>query len=271
MLHGEELAGAAEAGLDFIGNEQNAMLVAKLAQLHHQFLRCDVEAAFALHGLDDDGCHALRLDVRLEQPLDGMHRIIDGDALVGHGERHVPHARRHGAELCLVGNDLAGERHAEQRAAMEATVKGDDVGAAGIGAGELDSVLDGFGAGGDEGRLLLARDRGDRIEFLADLDEGRVGHHHGAGVGEGLELLIDPLHHQRVAMAGVDDRDAAAEVDIAVAFDIPDLGVLGLRGDHRGACADAARHGLGAALHPLLVHAWGCDRCVHDALLGIRL
>jgi hypothetical protein len=154
MLHGEELAGAAEAGLDFIGDEQDAVLVAERAQLHHQFLRRDVEAAFALHGLDDDGGHALRLHVTLEQQLDAVDRVFHRDALVGDGEGHMPDAGRHGAELGLVGHDLAGERHAQQRAAMEAAVEGDDIRAAGIGAGKLDGVLDGFGTRGDEAAFL---------------------------------------------------------------------------------------------------------------------
>ena len=103
------------------------MLVADGAQGAHQFRRGRHETTLADDRLDDDGGHALRLDVRLEQPLDGMHRVIDGHALVRHGEGHVPHARRHGAELGLVGNHLAGQRHAKQRAAMEAAVEGDDV------------------------------------------------------------------------------------------------------------------------------------------------
>ena len=268
MFHGEELAGAAEARLDFVGDQQDAVVVAELAQAHHEFLRRDVEAAFALHRLDDDGGDARGLHIGLEQPLDGMHRVLHRDALVRDREGHMPDARRHGAELGLVGKHLAGERHAQQGAAMEAAVEGDDIGAAGIGAGELDGVLDRLGTGGDQRRLLLARDGRDGVQLLADFDEGRVGHDHGAGVGEGFQLLIDALHHQRVAVAGVDHGDAAAKVDVAVALDVPDLGVLGARRHDGGAHADAAGHGLGAPFHPLLVHAWGCDRCVHDVLLA---
>ncbi len=84
MFHGEELAGASEARLDLVRDQQDAMFVAELAQPHHEFLRRDVEAAFALHRLDDDGGNARRLYIGLEQPLDGMHRVLHRHALVRH-------------------------------------------------------------------------------------------------------------------------------------------------------------------------------------------
>jgi hypothetical protein len=59
------------------------------------------------------------------------------------------------AEALLVGLDLAGQRHAHEGPAVEAAAKGDDGIAAGGDAGDLDRVLAGLGAGGDEDRLLL--------------------------------------------------------------------------------------------------------------------
>ena len=197
MLHGEPLAGAPEARLDFIGDEDDAVLVAEFAQAHHEFLGRHIEAALALHRLDDDGGDARRLDIGLEQPFDGVHGIVDADALVLDRERHMPDAAGERTELRLVGHDLAGQRHGQKRAAVKAAVEGDDVGAAGIGARDLDGVLDRLGAGRHEQALLLARDRRDRVELFGQFDEGRIGHHHEAGVGEGVELLLDALHHQR--------------------------------------------------------------------------
>ena len=168
------------------------------------------------------------------------------------GERHVPDAAGERAELHLVGNDLAGQRHGEQRAAVEAAVEGDDVAAAGMGAGDLDGVLDGLGAGRHEEGLLLARDGRQRVELLGELDEGLVGHHHEAGVGEAVELLLDAPHDRGMAMAGVEDGDAAGEIDEAAAFDVPDLGVLRRLGEDRRRHADAAGDGLRPALEKLL-------------------
>jgi hypothetical protein len=62
-------------------------------------------------------------------------------------------------------------------------------------------------------------------------------------VGEPLELRLHRRHHPRVSMAGVQNRNPASEIDIALAFDIPDFGVLGTGGvDGRG-MPDPARHG----------------------------
>src|SRR5690606_28191456 len=67
VLHGEHLAGAAEPRLDFIGNQQDAVFVAQRAQSLHELGRADVEAAFSLHGFDDDGGDPARVDISVEQ------------------------------------------------------------------------------------------------------------------------------------------------------------------------------------------------------------
>ena len=71
VLHGEQLAGAGKAGLHFVGNQQDAVFVADLAQAFKQGGGHGVEAAFALHRLQDDGSHALGGHIGLEQHVDG--------------------------------------------------------------------------------------------------------------------------------------------------------------------------------------------------------
>ncbi len=66
-MHRKQLAGARKTGLHLIGNQQDAMLVAQLAQGTNEFRRRRVEAAFTLHGFKNDCCHPLRIDIRLEQ------------------------------------------------------------------------------------------------------------------------------------------------------------------------------------------------------------
>jgi hypothetical protein len=70
LFHGKPGAGAARTGLHFIGDQQDAVLVAQGAQVLQQGRGRHVEAAFALHRLDDDGRHAAGFDVVLEQGFD---------------------------------------------------------------------------------------------------------------------------------------------------------------------------------------------------------
>ena len=49
--------------------------------------------------------------------------------------------------------------------------------------------------------------------------------------------------HLGMAVAGVEHGDAAGEVDVAVAVDVPELGTFGALGKDRIGGADAARNG----------------------------
>ena len=69
MLDGEELARARRAGLDFIGDQHNTVLVAKLAQAFQEFRRRDVKTALPLHRFDDDRRHPLGFHIDFEQSL----------------------------------------------------------------------------------------------------------------------------------------------------------------------------------------------------------
>jgi hypothetical protein len=145
----------AKAGLHLVGDHHDAMLVAKRPDRLHQIGRRGVEAAFALHRFEDDRGDAGGVEVGLEQLFDPLHRVGGGNAVRVHREGHVEDIRHHRAEALLVGLDLAGQRHAHEGPAMEAAAKGDDGVAARGDAGDLDRVLAGLGAGGDEDRLLL--------------------------------------------------------------------------------------------------------------------
>ena len=57
VLHGKQPPGAGNAGLDFVGDEQDSVLVAQPAQAREEGGGCRQVAAFALHRLDHDGRH----------------------------------------------------------------------------------------------------------------------------------------------------------------------------------------------------------------------
>ena len=69
LLDGKPGAGAAGAGLNFVGNQQNAVLVAQGAQALQKLGGGHIEAAFALHRFHDDGGHAAGFDVVLENAI----------------------------------------------------------------------------------------------------------------------------------------------------------------------------------------------------------
>ena len=105
--------------------------------------------------------------------------------------------------------------------------------AAGVGARELDRVLDRLGARVEEGGLRRAVEGGQREQALGELGVDLVGDDSEVGVGEALELLLRRLDHLRMGVADVQAADAAREVDERVAVDVGDRGAARLRGHDR--------------------------------------
>ena len=218
VLHGEHLARAAEAGLHFVGDHDDPVRVADLAETLDELLRGDDEAALALHGLEHDRRHLLGCHARLERPVQ-LVEVVEGDAVDLRGER---------PQAGLVGVRLRGEAEREQRAPVEAAVEGDHRRPARIGARELDGVLDGLGARVEEGCLEVAPDGNELEETLGERDVVLVGNDREVGVGEALDLLLRCLDHPRVRVADVEAADAAREVDEGVPVHVRDRGALRL-------------------------------------------
>ena len=190
VLEREQLAGAGEAGLDLVGDEDDAVLVAERAQRVQEIGRRDVEAAFALHRLDDDAGDRRRVGLILEDRLEGLQALGRRGAVIEVREGDVVDVGREGTEALLVGHGLAGQRHAHVRAAVEAAGERDDAGTAGEAARDLDGVLDRFGAGGGQHRLGGPGDGCDGVQPLGERDVVLVRRHLKADVAEALELLL---------------------------------------------------------------------------------
>ena len=123
---------------------------------------------------------------------------------------------------------------------MEGVLEDDDGGAAGRGAGDLDGVLDSFGAGVHEQALLLgAAARRELGEPAADLDVRLVRPDHEALVQVAVDLLVDRRDHRLEAVARVLARDAAREVEEGAAVGVGDARALRARDDEPRGC-DAA-------------------------------
>ena len=136
VLEAVEPAGAPDAGLDLVGDEDGVVLLAELAQGRGRAGVEGHDAALALHGLEEHAGDLLR----------GEHALQGGGVVEG----HVHDLGRQGVEALLVVL-LAGELHGPRGAAVERVLEGDDDGArhalgVGVAAHELQGPLVGLGA-----------------------------------------------------------------------------------------------------------------------------
>src|ERR1700693_2934368 len=131
MLDGEHLARAAEAGLDLIGYKKNAVAIAEIAQRAHELERRDVEAALALHRLNDDRGDARRLDLGAEDLFDTRETLLDRHAAILIGKCRVENVGRKRTKADFVWIDFAGERQRHHRAPVKSSGERNDRGTAG--------------------------------------------------------------------------------------------------------------------------------------------
>ena len=219
VLVGEELAGAAEAGLDLVGDEQDAVLLADGGGVFEEAVGRHEDAGLALDGLDEEGGGVGR---------DGGAQgggIAEGDDL---------EAGREGAEAVAVLR-VGGEADDGDGAAVEVVGADDDLGLifrhaldlVGPLAGELEGGLDGLGAGvHGQGHV----EAGEVVDLLVEERELVVAE--GArGQGDALRLLEHGGEDARVAVALVDGGVGGEEVEVAAAFDVVDPDALGALDD----------------------------------------
>ena len=200
---GEETAGAADAGLHLVENQQQAVLVAQLAQAAQALRRHRTHAALALDRLDQDG-GGLGTDGRLQR---GMIT-----------ERHLVEALDLRAEAFKILL-LAAGRDRGQRAAVEGAFESDDAETFGVApdrvilAGHLDRAFERLGTRIGEEHLV---------------GEGGIGQPPGQSfaLGDPVEvrcvpdlggLLGEPGHEVRVGMAERVHGDPGPEIKVAIA------------------------------------------------------
>ena len=163
------------------------MLLADRLQGVDEVLRHRYEAALALNRLEHHAGDLLGVDVLLEDQLESLDALLGVDAAVRIRTGRAEHVGRERAEVLLVGDHLAGHCERQDRAPVEAVVEADDARAAGVGARDLDGVLDGFGARVDEQRLLVGPcARGVLGQAPAGLDVRLVHPDHEALVQEAV-------------------------------------------------------------------------------------
>ena len=214
LLDRPDRAGAAAAGLHFVVDVHDPVLVADPAQRLHELRRHRDEAALALHRLEHDARHVRRVDVLLEEELEAGERVLRRDAAERVRRRGTVYVRSERAEALLV-DELRRHRHRQARASVERPVEDDDSGPPGRGTRDLDRVLDRLGAGVHEDRSLLRpRARRELGEQAARLDVRLVARDHEALMEVAVDLLVDRGDDSLGTVAGVLAGDPAGEVEV---------------------------------------------------------
>ncbi len=239
-LVGEEVAGAAESALGFIGDEEGVGGGGEAAGFAEEGFGEEVDASFALDGLEDDGGGVFG---------DGGLELCDA---VGGDEGDAGEEGSEGA--AVVG--LAGDGEGAEGASVEGVFEGHHVElswvlARAMGEGGFEGGFHGFGAAvGEEGvgeAAPLAEAMGERgLVFVAvevrgmEAEGGLIGNgadDAGVGVAEGI------------------DADAGDEVEIAAAGGIGDVAAFAAVDGEGGPFVQGEQHvsmvGWDAVIRPI--------------------
>ena len=218
-----ELSGPTEAGLDFVDDEQDAVVVGALPQTGEEPLVGGHVAALAQHRLDEERRGVCGRRQRLQDVVELAQREVGGlfdrpAEMPGVGERcdvHASHQRGEaGAELG------ARRRHRRRRdgAAVEAAVEDDDVRPAGRLPAQPKRRLDGLTARVREEHPIQTC--GQHLAQPLHERQKRAVHDGGVlRVDQRADLALGRLDHAGVAMPGAGHADARGEVEVpAIVF-----------------------------------------------------
>ncbi len=245
MLDRPPLAGASHAALDFVGDEQDVVLVAQFAQGGEEPGGRNDVAALALDGLDQDagnliGREDVTEDLVFNIANDRLAVVLTGqpvqDGTVGIREGGVDHAVHERIKAAVVSGLAGGEGDRAHGASVESAGKADEIGAPAVVTGKLDGGLDRLGTRvSHEGGGVLCK-RGDLVELFPQGDPFFVIKVR-RNMNELLSLILDGFDHLRMAVTGGDDGDAGSKIEEAIPVHVPDLGALAVVHDE----GDAAR------------------------------
>src|SRR5213593_2488647 len=90
MFEREHLPGATHTALDFVGNQENAVLAGDLLELWKKIRRRNDIAAFALNGFDHNRRNFTRIDSRSKNHILQMSRVAERDMSDARNERTEP-------------------------------------------------------------------------------------------------------------------------------------------------------------------------------------
>lgn len=266
FLHpGEFFAGAVEADLDFVPDEEGLGLVAEFADLGHPSGGGEEDSSLGLDGFGEDGD-----GIGGDGVAEGLD-VAEGDGDESGGER---------PEVLFISG-FGGESDDSGGASVEVVFEDDDFGLVfgdvfdGVApfSGEFDGGLDGFGAGVHGADAVGFAEFGEGVEEESDfgVDEG------AAGDGDMVELVSEGLDDVGGEVSVGDGGVGADAVDELVSLFVPDSGVFSFDDiDGQGAVVFGAEgHGevFGVRVGEALDHfseSTFVDELPHGGGLGAR-
>ncbi len=170
VIDTEDLAGAAHAGLHLVGDEENTIVVAQLAQARPIIVGWHHRSRFTLHGFCDDGG-----DVVADR-FGSRHCEFDR---VGISKGNVSNPVEERKQWLAVGF-LSHQRKRAQRLAMKTSEHRNEALSPGVELREFHSTFNRFGTGVGEKAVL-------------DFSGGEQGQHAGQLSSQGIEQLLAVL------------------------------------------------------------------------------
>src|SRR6184192_1873916 len=255
MLAGKKLSRAPEAALHFVGNEQHTVVVTDVNQNAKEFFRRNYKSALAQHWLSNDGRNFFRRDHSLEcvfkmrrtkyiarwvpQRVRATVAVCIRNAVHIAGERRKPR---------LVGMSLTSERQRHHGASVKGVFKRNDPGSTRVHSGNLHCVFYCLSTSVHEHSLLAEPPWRNLVHSFGEPHVTLIRRPLRAGVEIPIQLLPNRSNHSLTSMPDVDAANAAREVDIAIAIDVFEPGVLRLCYIYRSALREPPRHSVIAAL-----------------------
>ena len=203
MIHTENFAGAAKAGLHFVGNQKHAVAAADFAQARPIIIGRHNGAGLALYRLHHHRGH-----------IHAAHRIGNAQKLlhrVGIAIRHMAHAAEQRQKRLAV-NKFAQKRERAQRFAVKAAGGGNKAAPTGVELGELHRAVYRFGAAVGK-KAVLQFTRSELGNHFGQLAAQGV-EHFLAVLRAAVELCFHRFNDFRVADAGAVEAEAAEHVDV---------------------------------------------------------
>ena len=238
MVAREPLAGAREAALNLVGDEDHTVLLGPLGERRQEALGRDDESALALDWFDEQRGDVVHAHLGLNHRDGSASRFGATESVaVRVAHRYAIDLGRERSKAILVGHVLRRESHREVGASVVGVVKDDDGLATRGESGDLHRVFNGFGARVEQGRGLGVVTGGETGQLFADLDVLLVRVDHEAGVGERRHLGRDGFDDLGHGVAHGCHRDARAEVQDVVAINVHE--------DGPGGAVDVNREALG--------------------------